>query len=127
VLVFEDNGHFSEFFGGYEDYRRHQKQQESIKKQESLKKPASKTKAATKIQQKPASSLSTAEQRELKQLPKRIEQLEARIKGMHTDMASPEFYERPANEITRLTEACSQDEATLSEAYARWELLEERS
>jgi ABC transport system ATP-binding/permease protein len=125
VLVFEGNGHFSEFFGGYEDYRRHQKQQESLKKQENIKKSTPKT--AAQIQKKPASSLSTAEQRELKQLPKRIEQLEARIKDMHTDMALPEFYERPADEMTRLTEACSQDEAMLSEAYARWELLEDRA
>jgi len=117
VLVYENHGHFSEFFGGYEDYYRHKKQQASLKK------PKSKT-AAPSIQKKSIISLTAAEQRELKQLPKRIEQLEARIQAMHADMALPEFYTRPAEAITQLTEACAQDEAALSDAYARWEFLE---
>ena len=122
VLVFEGNEHFSEFFGGYDDYRRHKKQQEIIKKQDNIKKPTSKT--AAPIKQKLTPSLSPAEQRELKQLPRRIEQLEVQIKDMHTTMALPDFYSRPADEITQLTEACSQHEKALLEAYARWEVLE---
>lgn len=115
VLVYEGKGCFREFFGGYDDYRRHQQQA-------STKKPAPKT--ATQTQQTPISTLSQAEQRELKQIPKRIEQLEARIKALHDEMGEPEFYLRPANEIAKLTEACHQEEIALSAAYARWEWLE---
>ena len=124
VLVYEDKGHFSEFFGGYEDYRHHQKQQDNFKKQDNTKKQT--PEAATPTLKKSASSLSPVEQRELKQLPKRIEQLEAGIKTMHADMASPDFYKRPAHEVAQLTETCRQNEAALSEAYARWEALEAR-
>jgi len=115
VLVYEQEGHFASFVGGYEDYRRHQETQMPVKKTLALVKEA-----------KAGTSISAAEKRELKQLPKRIEQLEASIEAIHYDMAEPSFYDKPEAEVQSTNDKLQALEATLAEAYARWELLESR-
>ena len=60
-------------------------------------------------------------------MPERIERLEAEIESLHQAMSSPDFYKRPGDEIARETATLRQLEDQLSEAYHRWEELEERS
>ena len=71
--------------------------------------------------------LTYKEKIELATLPELIERLEAEIASMHEVMADPEFYKRPAAEITREMVALRQLEDQLTEAFRRWEALEERS
>ncbi|MFC7781606.1 ATP-binding cassette domain-containing protein [Legionella taurinensis] len=115
VLVYEDEGVFNEYVGGYEDYRRQKKQQRE-------------TSTPTKTIKRTASSvkLSFNEQRELAQLPQKIEQLEEKINELQLVMANPDFYQRDAQAISQFTQELAKDEAELAVLYARWEALEEK-
>jgi ABC transport system ATP-binding/permease protein len=116
IWVFEADGHIAEFVGGYDDYCRHQKEHAP---------PTPK-----KIKQhKPTQStptLNAEEKRELKRLPRTIEQLEARIDAMHLEMGQPGFYNQPPNTVTAFTDELATHENKLTESYARWEVLESR-
>lgn len=115
VLVYEEEGRFSEFVGGYDDYKQHKKQQEK-----SAVKPLATKPTVSKAK------LSFNEQRELSKLPKQIEQLEQRIAQSHVTMAEPDFYQQDAVAINKINQALIADEAKLAELYARWEALEDK-
>ncbi|MDR3443143.1 MAG: ATP-binding cassette domain-containing protein [Legionella sp.] len=116
VLVYEENGTFSEFVGGYDEYKMHKKQQQ---------KEVS-TKAAVAKRTSSTTKLNFNEQRELTQLPQKIEQLEKKIAAVHLKMAEPDFYQQEASVIAKVSQDVAEDEAKLTEFYARWEALEER-
>ncbi|MFI4919873.1 MAG: ATP-binding cassette domain-containing protein, partial [Legionellales bacterium] len=103
VLVYEEEGVFSEFVGGYDDYKMHKKQQ---LKDLQVKKTVSKPSNAS-------NKLNFNEQRELSQLPQQIEQLEKKISDLHVLMAEPEFYQQDAKRITDVSQKLSQEESTL--------------
>lgn len=115
VLVYEKEGQFNEYIGGYDDYRAQKKQQ---REQASAQKAAKKTSSSTK--------LSFNEQRELTQLPQKIEVLEGKISALQQKMAEPEFYQQDAQAISTYNQQLAQDEEELATLYARWEALEER-
>ncbi len=128
VIVFEADG-VREYVGGYRDW-----QQETLSRDQTRR--AAEKKAAAKAapaqtaspSPEPASparkKLSYKDQRELEQLPGRIEQLEAEVSGLHTRVGDPTFYQRPADEIAALQRQLKQLEADLAAAYDRWETLE---
>ena len=117
VLVFEGNGRFEEFVGGFDDYSQHQKQQQ--KQQQKV--PASSSPSPRRSSN---AKLSFQEERELSQLPKQIENLEAKIEALHAEMAIPTFYEQEKETINVANQKLAGDEATLSYLYSRWESLE---
>ncbi|MCL9682747.1 ATP-binding cassette domain-containing protein [Legionella maioricensis] len=115
VLVYEGEGQFSEFVGGYDEYKMHRKQQREV----AVKAPSTKrTNSANK--------LSFNEQRELSQLPQQIEQLEKKIEALQLQMAEPQFYQQDAQAIAKVSQELAKEEASLAAAFARWEALEER-
>lgn len=115
VLVFDGNGQFNEFVGGYDEYKMQKKQEkEVVSKQETLKKQTSSKK------------LSFNEQRELSQLPQKIEELEKKISDLQLQMSDPGFYQQDAKIIAEINQALAKDEELLSALYSRWELLEEQ-
>jgi ABC transport system ATP-binding/permease protein len=116
IWVFEADGHIAEFIGGYDDYCRHQKEHAA---------PSSKKIKQHKPAQ-PAPTLNAEEKRELKRLPRTIEQLEARIEAMHLEMGEPDFYSQAPNTVTTFTDELTTHENKLTEAYSRWESLESR-
>lgn len=120
VLVYEEAGKFAEFVGGYDDYKMHKKQQQQ-KEREVVDKavPVAKRSAAS-------AKLSFNEQRELTQLPQKIEQLEKKISELQLQMADPMFYQQDAQAIAKINQGLAEDEALLMAFYARWEALEER-
>lgn len=115
VLVYEGEGRFDEYIGGYDDYRAQKKQQ---REQASSPKPAKRTSSSTK--------LSFNEQRELTQLPQKIEVLEEKISVLQQKMAKPEFYQQDAQALSTHNQQLAEDEEELAKLYARWEALEER-
>jgi ABC transport system ATP-binding/permease protein len=119
VFVYEDQGHIQEHVGGFDDYQRYKQQLIPPKKATLPTQPKPATKSSNQTQ------LNSAECRELKQLPKKIERLEQDIKAMHLEMASPDFYQRETKIIDAMTKKLSRLEETLSKAYARWEALEQ--
>lgn len=116
VLVYEGEGQFNSYVGGYEDYLLQKKQ------------PAKAAPAAVaKKTSRTAAKLSFNEQRELNLLPKQIEDLETRIGSIQSQIADPGFYQRPAEEIAGVHQQLTREEALLSELYQRWEDLEGKS
>jgi ATP-binding cassette subfamily F protein uup len=64
------------------------------------------------------------EKRELHDLPRTIEQLEAEKRDLFALMASPSFYTTPGVEIARIRERLAAVEAQIKQAYTRWMELE---
>lgn len=116
ILIYEGEGRFSEFVGGYDDYKNYKKQQSE--KSEIKSQPLKRSSNGTK--------LSFNEQRELAQLPQKIELLEKKINELHLKMADPEFYQQEAKLIAEINQQLARDETILAECYQRWEALEER-
>lgn len=116
VLIYEGNGQFNEYVGGYGEYQQFKKLQpkEAVVKPTVVKRQGSSTK------------LSFNEQRELSQLPLQIEQLEAKLAIIQGQMAEPGFYQQEAQLITSVSQELSTMETQLAEMYARWEALEDR-
>ncbi|MGM9452233.1 ATP-binding cassette domain-containing protein [Legionella bozemanae] len=115
VLVYEETGQFNEFVGGYDEYKMHKKQQQ---REQVVKTPVVKRNPAT-------NKLSFNEQRELAQLPQKIEQLEAKIAELQLQMTEPKFYQQDAQLITKINQGLAEDEDLLTRLYARWEVLED--
>lgn len=117
VLVYEGEGVFQEFVGGYDDYLLHAKVQRDA---------AVKTPAAKPVVKTASLKLSFNEQRELSQLPQKIEALESEIAGIQAQMADPGFYQQEASAIAETGQQLSKNEELLMELYTRWEALLER-
>jgi ATP-binding cassette subfamily F protein uup len=64
------------------------------------------------------------DQRELDQLPQRIQQLESAIEQLHLAMGEPAYYQQPGEKIAAEAAKLAELEASLAKAYARWEELE---
>ena len=119
VIVFEADG-IREYVGGYRDW-----QQEASAQPRS--KPAAarpKAEAAQPAATKPRKKLSYNDQRELDQLPERIESLETQVGEYHSRVAEPSFYQQPAERIAAVQQELKALEAELATAYERWEALE---
>lgn len=114
VLVYEGDGVFQEFLGGYDEYRAHKKEQRESKP--APQNPIKRDNTTVKLSYK--------EQRELSELPQQIEALEEQIAAWHQEMTDPAFYQQAADKLTHFNLKLAQHEKTLSEAYARWEILE---
>ncbi|HAT6362649.1 TPA: ATP-binding cassette domain-containing protein [Legionella pneumophila] len=117
VLVYEGNGQFNEFVGGYGDYKSHQ----LTRREQQAKSPVSKRSSPEKTK-----NLSFNEQRELSKLPQQIEAVEKKIEELHLQMASPEFYQQDVKIISEITQLLAKEEALLNQYFARWEELEEK-
>jgi ATP-binding cassette subfamily F protein uup len=121
TLVLEGEGRVTEYVGGYDDWLR-----QSRKRKEE---PAAPVKAEEKKEQpRPAATkprkLSFKEQKELDELPKRLEELEAEQQKLHAIMADPSFYRESGNKVASTTARLENVEKELAEAYKRWEELE---
>ena len=64
--------------------------------------------------------LSFKEQRELAELPARIEQLENELATLDARLLEPAFYQQPAAAITAANGERAAKQTTLDAAYARW-------
>lgn len=116
VLVWEGEGEFHEYVGGYDDYRQQKKQQ----REQLSEKPVQRSSNNSDVK------LTFNEQRELKQLPQKIEQLEKTIADLHVKMTANDFYQQEAQTLTDFNRTLSEAETALSLLYQRWELLEGR-
>jgi ATP-binding cassette subfamily F protein uup len=125
TLVFEGNGRFNEYAGGYEDWERCQRQiPESAT---AAKKPAGPRSAAAQLPAKQSDrprKLTYKEQRELDALPAAIEALEAEQTEMHRLMGDSQFYRQSSEKITAALERLEALRRGLEEHYARWQALE---
>jgi len=124
TLVYEGNGHFNEYAGGYEDWESYQRQipdaPAAAKRQQATVEAAA---ARIKHSDKPR-KLTYKEQRELEGLPARIEALESEQADLHAKMGEADFYRQGSDGITAVMERIEALKGELEAAYARWQELE---
>ena len=120
TLVFEGKGRVAEYIGGYDDWLR---QRPSTEKPPATR-PAQQSRVRPQQSRRPAGRLSYKDQRELDQLPRRIEQLEQDLRSIQEVMAAPDFYRQQGQRIAGVKSSLEAAEAELSSAYSRWEELE---
>jgi ATP-binding cassette subfamily F protein uup len=124
LLVFEGDGVVSEYFGGYDDWQREKAAKAAaLAAAEERAKRAAKEAAAGATEKK-SRKLSNKERAELDALPKTIEKLETEQTNLTAKLADPQFFRKPATEVTQATVRLHEIEALLAAAFARWAELE---
>jgi ATP-binding cassette subfamily F protein uup len=118
TLSFEGNGVIREYVGGYDDWER-QRAAGTLKTR-----PLQKT-APTKSSPKKQTKLSYKLQRELDELPEKIEQLELAQQLLHDEMAKADYYKRDKEEIASDQKKLAEIDNKLEQAYQRWEDLDD--
>ena len=119
VLSVEPDGRVRESGGGYDDWLR----RSEMEAEAGAKAAPGPPKAVEPAREK-AKKLGFKEKRELEELPRRIEALEAELARTHEEMASPGFYQRDRAEIARSSARLEEVERELASCYERWETLE---
>ena len=124
TLAFEGDARVFEYVGGYTDWLRQRRPPAGAE-------PGAA--APVRIAPRPAPSpgkapakLSYKEQRELVQLPAKIEALEREQGELGREISRPAFYQRDAAEQARVQARLAALPAELEAAYARWASLEAR-
>jgi len=119
LLVFEGEGRITEIVGGYQEWVQYRSARQTAT-------PPVSAKSAAPFKAAPAASrkLSYHEQRELAQLPARIEQLESQLSALHQRSAETDFYRQAPSAITQTMQQIADLESQLQAAYTRWEALD---
>jgi len=122
TLVWEGEGRWGEYVGGYEDWLRRREAETTA--------PAARKSASREPESAPARGMakprriSFKERQELEDLPGSIEGLEHERQTLVDLMASPDFYTTRGGDVAATTARLAAVEAQLAEAYARWVELE---
>ena len=117
TLMFEGEGRVLEYVGGYDDWL-HQRTTVAPSAVVARRQPA------TPRASSPSGKPTYREQQELKQLPDRIEALEAEQRQLSGTINEPGFYKEPSQTIKAALERFSRIEQEILDAYARWVELE---
>ncbi len=127
----ESPGLWREYEGGYQDWQLQRAR--SLALRESEAKAAAKDRPVAAPQAVAAAAaapkvrkLSYKEQRELDDLPQRIERLEAEQKGLGVLLADPELYRADADRASTAQARYAKIDAELTLALERWEILDQR-
>jgi ABC transport system ATP-binding/permease protein len=122
TLILDGTGNVSEYVGGYDDWHR---QIESLPASQTRPKPDIPPPVESKADPKPVTrKLSYKEKRELEELPRRIEMLEAEQHQLTVKMEDPSFYLQDGATITQAVNRLQELHEELSRVYQRWAELE---
>ena len=127
---FEDKGHIGIYAGGYADALQQQQQAQPIKVSTVNSSQQPKKESNTTNNQNKESAvkkkvkLSYNEQRELAQLPSKIEQLEIAIADLQAQIGQSDFFNQPHDITGPILQSLSDKEAELETVFDRWEQLE---
>ncbi|MDE2087673.1 MAG: ATP-binding cassette domain-containing protein, partial [Xanthomonadaceae bacterium] len=122
TLVLEGDGKVGEYVGGYSDWLRQRPAANASAPAPATKSPAATP--ATPPAPEAKRKLSYKDQRELEQLPARIEQLETDIAARGEAMNDPSFFQQDGAAIVKANEALAKLQQELENAYARWAELD---
>jgi len=122
VLVFEGEGRVGEYIGGYADWFALREQNK--KAETASAKVAADAAKKEKSKSAPAKKLSFKEQRELEQLPERIEQLETLQAELSAQIGNPDFYKQSQDQVAAVLAQMKATEGELAAAYQRWDELD---
>ena len=123
--IFEGQGEIGAFVGGYHDA---QLQRAAYKHTRSAAQntPAAQRQETVKNEpaKRPAAKMSYNLQRELEQLPQKMEQLEAQLAALQAKVADASFFNQPHDVTQPVLDALASAEQELEVAFERWEYLE---
>lgn len=121
--IFEGEGRIGQYVGGYHDARGQQAASTALREPAQKKTtpaPAAKPETVKRV----ANKLSYNLQRELEQLPERLEKLEAEMEALQAQVSDAAFFNQPHDVTQRVLEELAAAEKALEEAFERWEYLE---
>ena len=127
---FEEKGHIGIYAGGYADALQQQQQAQPVKVSTVNSSQQPKKESNTTNNQNKESAvkkkvkLSYNEQRELAQLPSKIEQLEIAIADLQAQIGQSDFFNQPHDITGPILQSLSDKEAELEAVFERWEQLE---
>jgi ATP-binding cassette subfamily F protein uup len=120
TIVFEGNGQAAEYPGGYDDWL-------SQRPHSAAQRPPEKSGRKT-VREKPGAcpsrKLGYMQERELRDLPQKIEALELKQKDLFATLSDPLFYKKEKDEIAGVKSDLDCVEREIETAYHRWEELE---
>ncbi len=118
TIAFEGKGRLAEYVGGYDDWLR----------QRSPAAPVSTGKAGKtdrpRVRKERPRILTFKENKEIQELPARIEALESERAGIYESLASPDFYRREGSGLTEAKARIEVLDKEISAAYERWAFLD---
>jgi ATP-binding cassette subfamily F protein uup len=129
-LVFEGNGIIKQFVGGYTDMRNwYDEKALSLKKMNDglvmrTKNDVEREKPATSASTGSHKKLSYKDNKELEDLPKKIETMEEQQKELQLQISASDFYQKEAEVTQPVLDKLATIEQLLSVAYKRWDELE---
>ncbi|MFN3077516.1 MAG: hypothetical protein ABT940_11660 [Alphaproteobacteria bacterium] len=120
ILAVEGNGDIGEYVGGYSDYQAQRRPPSPSTTAKATKPPT------TPREERPRGTrkLSFRDQRELDELPDRLETLQQELAALHARLDDPTFYGRDPEGFTTATARLHAAESELSAAEERWLELE---
>ena len=125
LLVFEGDGQFSEYIGGYDDWQRELAAKVAAAAATAARESAqAKADALAAAEPKKTRKLSNKERSELEALPKRIEVLETEQTALTAKLADSNFFRTGGAEVRQATTRLDEIEKELAVAFARWTELE---
>jgi ATP-binding cassette subfamily F protein uup len=125
LLVFEGDGQFSEYIGGYDDWQRELAAKAAAAAATAARASAqAKADALAAAEPKKTRKLSNKERSELEALPKRIEVLETEQTALTAKLADSNFFRTGGAEVRQATTRLDEIEKELAGAFARWTELE---
>jgi ATP-binding cassette subfamily F protein uup len=119
TLVFEGDGRWSEYVGGYEDWQRQKKADAPAPAAKAAKAKSGRAAAGARNRR-----AGFKEKHELGELPRRIEALEIEKHQLFELMSSPGYHTTPPAEIAQARQRLTELDAEIHRAYARWMELE---
>ena len=120
--ILEGGGRIGQYVGGYHDARVSRpslwrKSRRSLKTTEVAQPKAETVKRG-------GNKLSYNLQRELEQLPQKLEALEAKLQTLQDQVADPDFFGQPHDRTQQVLAQLAEAEQALEAAFERWEYLE---
>ncbi len=118
TLFFRGDGVIEENVGGFKDI--------PVLLTEKVAKPAPVIKAKAVAASKPqiASNFTSQMRKELQDLPKKLEVLEAQQHQLHAQLAEPDFYQQDPETVKKIVAQSGKVDAELAVLFKRWEELE---
>ncbi len=121
--IFEGEGRVGRYVGGYHDAKGQQGSARSLR-ETAQSKPQKSEPVKNEATKRGNSKLSYNLQRELEQLPLRLEQLETELEALQAKVGDAEFFNQSHDETQKVLSELAAAEKALEDAFERWEHLE---
>jgi ATP-binding cassette subfamily F protein uup len=122
TFVFEGEGRISEYTGGYEDWVRQRHELDRVAALPTTPSPVASVMKPGKSEK--GRKFLNREQKELDELPSKIEELEAMQAELSERLADPSLYQSKDGAFQRVEKELTELQQTLEKTMARWEELE---